>query len=139
MAACPRLTELTVWSNPYDTRTTETGVLHDPAGIALSVISELIVACEALPDFDTFQILHVPAFPPSAYWYGLRISDKNKLYGELWEQSRMEQARVMRDFAIDCLKTLKSRRHEGEGRKRTVVRMVRVGPTLSVKVEEYEV
>ena len=133
------LTELTVLSNPYDTRTTETGVLHDPAGMALSVISELVVACEALPDFNTLQILHVPALAPSPYWYGLRISDNNKLHEELWEQSRMEQARGMKDFAIDCLKTLKSRRHEGEGRKRTVVRMVRVGPILPVKVEEYEV
>ena len=51
----------------------------------------------------------------------------------------MEQARGMKDFAIDCLKTSKSRRHEGEEMKRTVVRMVRVGPILPVKVEEYEV
>ena len=53
----------------------------------------------------------------------------------------------MKDFAIHCLKTLKPGRHKGEGRKRTMVRIVRLSFALphpeyrpgSVEVEEYEV
>ena len=148
MAACPRLTELTVTPNPYDTRATETGVLHDLAGTALSAISELVAVCEALPDFDTLQILHVPAFPPyPVCWCGLRGCNNRILHEKQWEQSRREQVRGMKDFAIDRLKTLKSGRHKGEGRKRTMVRIVRLSAALPhsdycpdpVEVEEYEV
>ena len=69
------------------------------------------------------------------------------LHGDQWERSLRKQAKAMKDFTIDCLKTLKSGRHEGGGRKRTVVRVVRLSVTLphpdygpgSVEVEEYEV
>ena len=52
----------------------------------------------------------------------------------------------MKDLAIDCLETLKSRRHKGEGRKRTIVRIVRMRHVTgfpdflpaSMEVEEYE-
>ena len=55
--------------------------------------------------------------------------------------------RGMKDFAIDRLKTLKSGRHKGEGRKRTMVRIVRLSAALPhpdycpdpVEVEVYEV
>ena len=55
--------------------------------------------------------------------------------------------RGMKDFAIHCLKTLKSGRHKGERRKRTMVRIVRLSFALphpeyrpgSVEVKEYEV
>ena len=146
--ACPRLTELTVTSNPYATTTTKAGVQHDPAGMALSAISELVVACEGLPDFDTLQILHAPAVPPyPVCWCGLRRCNKRPLHAKQWEQSRREQTGRMKDFAIDCLKTLKSGRLEGGGRKRTVVRVVRLSLTHphpeyspgSVGVEEYVV
>ena len=50
VAACPRLTEREI--------------LHDPAGKALSAISELVFACEPLPDFDTIQILRFPTLEP---------------------------------------------------------------------------
>ena len=52
MAAYPRLTELTISANPYDARVTKTGILHNPVRRALLAISELVAACEALPDFD---------------------------------------------------------------------------------------
>ena len=148
MAACPKLTELTITPDPYDTRTTETGILYDPAGTALSAISELVVACETLPDFDALQILHAPAPPPYPIcWCGLRRCDDRLLHAKQWEQSRGEKVRGMKDFAIDCLKTLKSGRHEGDGRKRTMVRVVRLSVTLphpdygpgSVEIEKYEV
>lgn len=40
------------------------GILLGPAGGAWSEISELVVACEALPDFDTLRILCFPAQIP---------------------------------------------------------------------------
>ena len=147
VAACPKLTELTVTPDPYDTKATKTGVLHDPAGTALSAISELVVACEALPDFDTFQTLHVPVFRLSPCWCGLHRCDDRTLHEKQWEESRREQARGMKDYAIDRLKTLKSGRHKAEGMKRTIVRIVGLSFALphpdylpgSVEVEEYEV
>ena len=58
-----------------------------------------------------------------------------------------EHVRGMKDFAIHCLKTLRPGRHKGEGRKRTMVRIVRLSAALPhsdycpdpVEVEEYEV
>ena len=52
----------------------------------------------------------------------------------------------MKDFVIDYLKVSRSGHHEGEGRKRARVRVVRLGPIIShpdfspgsVEVEEYE-
>ena len=147
MAACPRLTELTVTPNPYDTRATETGVLHDPAGTVLSAISELVIACEALPDFDTLQILHVPApRDDGVRGCGELWCNNRTLHANQWGRLRREQVGGLKDFTIDCLETLKSRRHKGEGRKRTIVRIVRMRYVIgrpdylprSVEVEEYE-
>ena len=63
------------------------------------------------------------------------------------EQSLGEQAKGPEDFVIDCLKTSQLGRGEGEGRKRTTVRVVRLSSALprpnyypgSVEVEEYGV
>ena len=148
VAACPRLTELTVMPNPYDTRATGVGVLHDPAGRALLALSELVAACKALPDFDTLQILHIPAHPPHPVcWCGRQRCGNRVLHVKQWEQSLREQARGLKDFAIDCLRTSQIKRQEGEGRKRTTIRVVRLSSALpcpddylcSVEVEEYEV
>ena len=148
VTACPRLTELTVSPNPYDARVTETGILHALAERALSAISELVVECETLPDFDTLQILYVPAPPPHPVcWCGWQKCGNHTLHVEQWEQSLRKQAKGLKDFAIDCLKTSQIRRHEGEGRKRTTVKVVRLSSALpcpnyypgSVEVEVYEV
>ena len=148
VAACPRLTELTITPNPYDARAAETGVLHDPAGKALPAISETVAACEGLPDFNTLQILHIPAPPPHPVcWCGWQRCGNRMLHGEQWERSLRKQAKAMKDFTIDCLKKSESGRQEREGRKRITVRVVRLNSALprpdyypgSVEVEEYEV
>ena len=148
MAAWPRLTEITVMPNPYVAIATETGFLHDPTGMELPAISELVVACEALPYFDTLQILHVPASHPyQLCWCESTRYHDSTLHKKQWEQSRKEQVRRIKDFAIDRLKTLKYGRHEAEGVKRIIVRIVRLSFALphpdylpgSVEVEEYEV
>ena len=63
------------------------------------------------------------------------------------EQSSGKQMKGMKDFVIDCLKTSQLGRREGEGRKRTTVRAVRLSSALlrpnyypgSAEVEEYGV
>ena len=59
----------------------------------------------------------------------------------------MERARDMKEFTIECLNKSKTGCHEGEGRKRIAVRMIKLRPALprpdyypgSVEGEEYEV
>ena len=102
-------------------------------------MSELVVACKMLPDFDTLQILYFPAEMPSSYWH------RNYDFSGVWDQVVTDQANEMRNLAIDCLKSPKSGSEGEEGRKRTTVRVIRLSsdhPHLdlgSVEVEEYEV
>ena len=50
-------------------------------------LTELVAAFEALPDFDTLQILHVPAPPPHPmYWCGQNRCGNCMLHVEQWEQ-----------------------------------------------------
>ena len=137
VAACPKLTELTlIYPHPHTVMDAETGYLFDPVGTVRSAMSELVSACEALPDFDTFQIVH---------GYG-------PVYGEgdpRMKQRRRElkeQADGAKDLAINCLKELETGVREGEGRKKTTVRVIELVAGYrrnthldSVKVEEYEV
>ena len=61
VAACPRLTELTITCpHPYDGPVAETGIMFDPAESAHSTVLSLVVAYKVLPDFDTLQIVHFP-------------------------------------------------------------------------------
>lgn len=113
-AACPRLTELTIFPYPLISNPMTAG------------ISELVVACRALPDFDTLQILHFPAQPPPTYWSGNYVTLNGR-----WEQSLRHQANCVRDLVIDCLRSPKLGCEEGEGRKRTMVKIVRLSSVRS--------
>ena len=144
IAACPRLTELTISPYPHHAKITETEILLDPAGTSRSAMLELVIACGTLPDFGTLQILHFPtAAPYPICWCGHHGPSK-----EQWEQASREQTGVMKDLAMVTLKNSKTEGKEGkDGRKKTTVRVVeltRVYPRVSydpgyVKVEEYEV
>ena len=128
VVACPRLTELTIFPYPYDFRITEREILHDPAGKALPAISELVFACESLPDFDTIQILCFPTLEP----YKILSCERGKC-------------------SCSVLCKGKAGRQEREGRRRTTVRVIRFSsvasftcppsnyPADSVEVEVYEV
>ena len=131
VVACPKLTELTVvYPRPGDNGATETGYLLDPVGTARSAASELAKACKSLPDFDTFQIVHFP------------LSD-----GCIQQLHALgEDLSGVKDLVINCLKEPGRGCREGEGRKKTTVRVVKlVGDPPpysyldSAKVEEYEV
>ena len=69
------------------------------------------------------------------------------LHVEQLEQSLREQAKRMKDFAIECLKKSKIGHQEGGGRRRIAVRVVRLSPAFSrssyypdyVEVDEHEV
>jgi hypothetical protein len=115
VAACPRLTKLTViCPHPNSIEDTETGYLLDPVGSVLSATSELVNACKALPDFDTFQIVH-----------GCGLAYVEVGPGE--EQRRWvlrENVDGAKDLAINCLKEPETGYREGVGMKKTTVRVI---------------
>jgi hypothetical protein len=137
VAACPKPTELTIiCHHPDKVWGLETGYSHDPVGTVRSATSELVNACKALPDFDTFQIVHGCGLD-----YGGEEPQVNRLRREY-----MKQVDGARDAAIRCLKEPETGCREGEGRRKTALRVIGLvsGPSQSfymesVKVEEYEV
>ena len=119
------------------------GVLLDPAGRARSAISELVVACKALPDFDTLQIVRFPINPPRLLcWCGKGRCGHHGLFLEQWELALEKQTKDLEREAVECLKTPRMGSREGEGR-RTMVRIVKFRSRCtgqnSVEVEEREV
>ena len=147
MAACPKLTELTVISHyQRDTRYAEMGNLLNPAGRAPFAISELVVACKAFPDFGILQIVRIAAVPCylmcSCRWGGCG-SRMDPL--EQQDQILRKKTKDMKDRVIDCLKKLEIGCQEEEEwkRKRTTLRVFTFGPGRPchspAKVKEYEV
>lgn len=99
VAACPKLTELTViYPHPDHSQTMGTGRLLDRAGGARSAISELVIACKALPDFDTLQIVYSPGF--SMGWQ---------------EQALREEVDGIKDWTMECLRKSETGCRDGEG------------------------
>ena len=147
VAACPRLTELTVvFHHQCDGQQAETGTLIDPAGGARSAMLELVIACKALPDFDTLQVVRFTLAPGhlicSCGWGGCGSRmDSSKQQ----EQILKKQTEDMKDWAIDCLKKSETgcREVEEGKRKRTTLRVFMFGPGRPchspAKVEAYEV
>ena len=143
MAACSRLTELTVVSpHPSDAQLTKTGILLDLAGKARSAISELVAACKSLPDFGTFQIVRFPIIsPPLVCWCGRgELCHSHRPSPGDWEEALEKQTEDLGEWAINCLKEPETECREGEGRKRVTLRTIEFGPGCrSVKVEEHGV
>ena len=105
MAACPRLTELTVVFRQYDAQHAETGTVINPAGEARSAMSELIVACKALPDFNALQVVCSTTVPtPLFCWCGWGGCGSRMDSSEQQEEILRIQTEDMKDWAIDCLK-----------------------------------
>ena len=101
-----------------------------------------MTACKGLPDFETLQIVHIPSPTPSLVCNcktGKRGCHKPSR--EQLDQTR-EEVRSLKKWTIECLKSEVGYR-EGERRKRTTIRVIRLGPDRpfpgSVEVEEYEV
>ena len=121
------------------------GTEYDPAEKARSAILELVVACKALPDFDTLQIVRFPAFQPCSMCWPVLGEYCNHVppteqRGQILEGRHPEEwAKHLGGWAIDCLRKPKMGRREGEGRRHTS-RVIEFGQgRLSVKVEECEV
>ena len=141
VAACPRLTELTVIS--HYAQNAGRRVSLDLAGRARSAISELVVACKTLPDFDTLQIVHFPIVPTrSECWCGLKGCGSHWPSVGWWEPALEKQVKDLTAWVVGCLKGPKMGRREVEGRRITL-RVIEFGPgrpcQSPVKVEEYEV
>ena len=142
MAACSRLTELTVISPyPSGAQRAETEILLDPAGRARSALLELVVACKALPDFDTLQIARFPIILPRlACWCGQEQCGHPRLCPAQWEWALAKQTKDLEEWAADCLKEPETGYLEEEERKKTTLRVIKIGPGCrSVMVEECEV
>jgi len=147
VAACPRLTELTViYPHPYGAPVT--------VETARSATSGLVDACKALPDFDTLQILHFlpDTFPPRRV---VGWDEVNSPFStERWKRMLSEEVKGVKDWVMGCLEA-KTGSQEGDGKKRTVLRVIGLNSDLilprlrsgalrkfhlgPVKVEEYEV
>ena len=141
MAACPKLTELSI-VYPYPCDGDVDLGMETSARLVRNVRSamlELANTCKALPDFDTFQIIHVPlpVLRPELYMdYEMTRNPALSFY-ELREELGSGKELVM-----NCLKKPETKCREGEGRKKTMVRVVELAEghhPASTKVEEYEV
>ena len=147
VAACPRLTELTVlFRHKYDAQCPETGTPIDPTGGAHSAMSELVVACKALPDFNTLQVVRDTIIPVSlSCWCGWGGCGSRMGSSKQQQEIMRKQTEDMRDWAIDCLKKPKTGFQEGEERerKRITLRVFMFGPGRpchsSGEVEVFEV
>ena len=144
MAACPRLTELTIVSHyQYGVQHGEMGFLLDPAGGARSAISELVVACKALPDFNTLQIVRSIIVPsPLICRCGWGGCGSRMDSSEQSEQMLGKQTKDIKDWAIECLRKPEAGYREGAERRSTL-RIFKFSPGRpchsSPKVEECEV
>jgi len=131
VAALPRLTELSLlYPHPPGTLSAKGGVPLDVVEAARSTVSELVDVCKGLPDFDTLQIVHfLPRLPPPS-----RVGGSSRGHGPPFiEQRRQELREVvndLRDWAMDCLRKSKTGCREGEGGKRTTIRVVELSPYL---------
>ena len=147
MAACPRLTELTlIYPYPGDPPVSETGVPLDVVGTTHSATLELVNACKFLPDFDTIQIVHILAWgtsPPAVRGHG-------GLSAEQLLQAVRDPVNDVKDLMIDCLKRSEMGCQGRERRKRAMVRVIELcryrppgkhclGSLRINRVEEYEV
>jgi len=133
IAACPRLTELTVFyphphphPHPHSTPGTEIDIPLDTIKTARSALLELVNACNALPNFDTLQIVHFSlTTPPPISRCGQ--CDGPVSYTEQQKQVLRDQVQGVKDLAVDCLRKPETRHQEGEGRKKMVLRKRGVG------------
>ena len=150
MAAFSRLTELTlIYPHPddYPIIMMETGIRLHTVQIIRSRTSELVDVCRTLPEFDTLQIVHLifggplPIRGDGATGYS-RVPCTDQRKREL-----RERVKGVKDLAIDSLEKAKAGCLEGEGGKKTTLRVIELIPCLSlagdylnsVEVEAFEV
>ena len=133
MAACPRLAELTVISHYH----------HNAKHIeAARAISELVVACKALPDFDTFQIIRIPTVQFFCNFCGWGACGSRAYPSEEWKQMVRRETEDIEDWAIDCLKKSEAGCRKRGERKRIALRVFKHnpgGPCHSSTMVEYVV
>jgi len=145
VAACPKLTELTIiYPRPGDDTISEKGIIPDGTATARAATSEIVNACTSLPDFDTLQIVHSPLVPPlpRCGCGRMRVTSQAPSTKQQKEELRAE-VKALKDLAIDCLR---EPRTGCLGRKTTVrvleLKSDRPRPRFhlgAVEVEEYEV
>ena len=108
----------------------EIGTLVDPTGGARSAMSELVVACKALPDFDTLQVVHVTAVPMYMMCWRGWVGCGSRMPGssERQEEVLRRQTEGMKYWVMDCLKKPETEYQGEKERKRTALRVFTFGP-----------
>jgi len=126
VAACSGLTELTlIYPYPDGTLVSETGVPLDVVETTHSAAIELVNACKSHPDLDTIQIVHFVGrdlYPSAARGY--RLEDGSPTSMERRRQELRTRVKGVKDLVVDCLKKPKTGCQEGEGRKKTTLRVI---------------
>lgn len=106
-----------------------------------SATLEMIHACKALPDFDTFQIVQIvqialyltPTPSPSILDRWLRGHKKSSLSSIVWRPVLKEQS--VKDWAMARWKRSETGRQEGEGKKRSTLKVIEL--SMHGTVERY--
>ena len=151
MAACPRLTELTlIYPRAWDAIIPEPGVPLDRVRTTQSATIELVNACKALPGFNTLQIVQFlgkNSYPTHGYD---QMEDGSPPPVEPRRQALMDLVEGVKGLAIKCLRAPKLGYQEGAGKKKITLRLIWLGayglpgeftpgPVRVEEVEEYEV
>ena len=141
MAACPRLTELSVISPyPYDYfGWSDWDVLLEWARMVRPAMSDSIVACKAHQDFNTLQIVRLPMEPPPRDCRCDEPCECGSIPMTSWERMLAKHVKGLGEWAMECLEKARTGCLKGEGRKRITVRTVEFSYDYPVKVKEYEV
>lgn len=142
---CPKLAELTViYPLPGRIKKTEHGPLSATAELAYTAIAEIVDACNALPNFDTLQIVHL--FRDNSSLPSVLTGNWREVYSS-YELKRYfkEEVEAVKDMAVGAL-------GKGGERGKVIVRVIELGwdhrfklawlfrrTIRSVNIEEYKV
>ena len=137
MAACPRLTELTIiFPHRLVIEYEELRPIYVKR--VQSAISDLADACKALQDFDTLQVARFPLMYMCYEWPDC-LCGPSPLHIGRREEALEKEMRRLEEWAIECLRRPKIGCPEVAGR-RSVLRSIKFGSSWgSVEVDEYEV
>ena len=129
MVSLLKLTELTIlYLHPRGSATKATGIPIDVDEAARSATLELVDACKAPADFDRLQIVHFLPRRPSLTWLNSWLGGQSDRDATQRDKALTEQLNGLKDWLIECLRKPDTGCQDGEGRKMTRLRVIKLGP-----------